>query len=115
MDDLAVSRILTDPYALKILKATYGQALSPYDMCNMFDIPIMQCFSMVHKLQGLGFLKVVKQSPQQNGNLRTYYRSRARSINITIKNGELKVNVEWDFDPDQTEKSLDVILEGLEI
>lgn len=96
LDPMQVSKVLTDEYTIRILTAAYKEPVSAYDLCLMYDIPIMRCFSVLKKLDDLGLLSAVRSVPQSNGNLRTYYRSRIKSATITIEDGQLKIKLDWE-------------------
>lgn len=96
MDPMQVSKVLTDEYTIRILTAAYKEPVSAYDLCLMYDIPIMRCFSVLKQLDDLGLLSAVRSVPQSNGNLRTYYRSRIKSATITIEDGQLKIKLDWE-------------------
>jgi hypothetical protein len=109
MDPMQVSKILTDEYTIKILTAAYREPVSAYDLCLMYDIPIVRCFSVLKQLDSLDLLHQVRSVPQSNGNLRTYYRSRVKSATITIENGHLKVKLDWDEGEISSERHVDVM------
>ncbi|OYT45698.1 transcriptional regulator [Thermoplasmatales archaeon ex4484_6] len=115
MDPIHISKVLTDEYTIKILTAASRKPVSAYDLCRMYDIPVLRCFNVVKELESLGLLKLEKQIPQTNGNMRKYYGSSIKTATITIENGKLRVKLDWLGRKSGTEESVDLTENKLEI
>jgi hypothetical protein len=115
LDPIFISKMLTDEFTIKILTAAYKENVSAYDLCRMFDIPVMRCFSLVKQLENAGLLVPAATVPQSNGNIRTYYRSKVRAVTITIENGKLAIKMDWDGQKNSSFDTVDVMDNKLDI
>lgn len=94
MNSNVASKLLLDPHAVKVLKATYDAPLSAHQICLKFDIPVARCYALVKKMEEAGLLKVEKFLPLPGGTVRKSYRSSIKSITLNLENGHVMTSVQ---------------------
>ncbi len=95
MKEKAVSRLLTDEYAERILVATQNRPCSVQEISDAYDIPIAACYRKIHELEDAGFLRCAEVVTTPKGKAMRLYRSELLRANLVYENGEFKVKFEF--------------------
>ena len=94
MEPLLVSQTVMDEYAARILLGTFEQAVSALELGRRFGIPIAACYRRIKELEGLGVLYCESELPSRNGKGLQLFRSRLKSVRISLEDGKLRARVE---------------------
>ncbi|MEE9236923.1 MAG: winged helix-turn-helix domain-containing protein [Thermoplasmata archaeon] len=98
MREKAISRLLTDDYAEKILVATHNSPRSVQEISDKYDIPIAACYRKIHELEDAGFLKCAEIVTTPKGKTMKLYQATLMSAHLRYKDGSFKVKFEFDHD-----------------
>ena len=93
MEPLEMSQTVMDEYAARILLGTYDRAVSALDLSRRFGIPIAACYRRIHQLEQLGLVYCEQSLPSRNGKGLKLFRSRLRSVRISLEEGRLRARV----------------------
>ena len=94
MEPLLVSQSVMDEYAAPILLGTFDRAASAIELSRRFGIPIAACYRRIKELEGLGLMFCEREAPSRNGKGLQLFRSRLRSVRISLEDGNLRARVE---------------------
>ncbi|HKZ98109.1 MAG TPA: helix-turn-helix domain-containing protein [Thermoplasmata archaeon] len=100
MEALRVSQSVMDEYSARILLGTYSEAVSALELSRRFGIPIAACYRRIRDLSDMGLVFCEKELPSRNGKGLQLFRSRLRSVRISLEEGRLRARVE--LSPDGT-------------
>lgn len=100
MREKAISRLLTDEYAERILVATQTGPRSVQEISDRFDIPIAACYRKIHELEAAGFLRVAEIVTTPKGKAMKLYQSMLKSAHLVYEAGVFRVKFEFDYDKD---------------
>lgn len=98
MREKAISRLLTDDYAERILVATHHGPRSVQEISDHYDIPIAACYRKIHELEDAGFLKVGRIVTTPKGKTMKLYQATLMSAHLRYEEGSFKVKFEFDHD-----------------
>ncbi len=93
MEALQVSQTVMEPYSARILLGTWEQAVSALDLSRRFGIPIAACYRRIRELERMGLVYCEKALPSRNGKGLQLFRSRVRSVRVTLEEGRLKASI----------------------
>ena len=91
---LAVTKLLSDEYTVKILTATYSLPRSANYLSVKFDIPIAACYRRIRELENVGLLTIIEKILTPRGKRVSLYQSNLTSAHLTFENGKLKAFLE---------------------
>jgi len=110
MNPMILSKILADPYSMKILASTYAKPTSAQEISIKFDIPIAQCYRRIRTLESLGMVKAVKSILTKKGKRMKLYKSDVKNAYVVYEHGKLKVKYEMEDEvKEEKAKPWDVI------
>ncbi len=93
MEAWQVSQTVMEPYSARILLGTCEQAVSALDLSRRFGIPIAACYRRIRELERMGLVYCEKALPSRNGKGLQLFRSRVRSVRVTLEEGRLKASI----------------------
>ncbi|MBC7107648.1 MAG: helix-turn-helix transcriptional regulator [Methanomassiliicoccales archaeon] len=91
----ALIRLVADGYASKILRATYGRALSVQQISKQCSIPIAVAYRRVGILEKAGLLRCVRQEEVFRGKKVRYYQCAVKMVKVVFCDGQFMVEVAW--------------------
>jgi hypothetical protein len=91
---LAVSQLLTDPYAVKILVATVRCPKCAQDISDQYGIPIAACYRRIRDLEQFGLIACTERKLSRQGKRVNYYVSLVKTAHVYYEEGKLKVKFE---------------------
>lgn len=94
MNPLAVTKLLSDEYTVKILTATYRLPRSANYLRIKFDIPIAACYRRIRELENMSLLNITEKILTPRGKRVALYQSNLKSAYLTFENGKLKAHLE---------------------
>ena len=94
MEPLQLSQIVMDEYSARILLGTVQRAASVLELSRRFGIPIAACYRRMKELEGLGLVYGERELPSRNGKGIQLFRSRLKSVRISLEEGNLRARVE---------------------
>lgn len=94
MEPLQLTQAAMDEYSARILLGTFERAASALELSRRFGIPIAACYRRIKELEGLGLVYCERELPSRNGKGLQQFRSRLRSIRISLEDGNLRARVE---------------------
>ena len=94
MEPLQLSQTVMDEYAARILLGTFDRAASALDLSRRFGIPIAACYRRIKELEALGLVFCERELPSRNGKGLQMFRSRLKSVRVTLEDGNLRARVE---------------------
>jgi DNA-binding Lrp family transcriptional regulator len=94
MEPLQLSQTVMDEYSARILMGTGERSASALELSRRFGIPIAACYRRIKELEGLGLVYCEREVPSRNGKGLQMFRSRLRSVRITLEDGNLRARVE---------------------
>lgn len=95
MREKAISKLLTDDYAERILVATYFYPRSVQEISDKHDIPIAACYRKMHDLEDAGLVECEKIVTTSKGKSMKLYRSQLKSACIMFQEGHFKIKLEF--------------------
>ncbi len=93
MEAFQVSQTVMEPYSARILLGTCQHAVSALDLSRRFGIPIAACYRRIRELERMGLVYCEKALPSRNGKGLQLFRSRVRSVRVTLEEGRLKASI----------------------
>lgn len=93
MQAFEVSQTVMDPYSARILLGTWEQATSALDLSHRFGIPIAACYRRIRELEGMGLVYCEKALPSRNGKGLQLFRSRLKSVRVSLEDGRLTASI----------------------
>ena len=93
MEALQVSQTVMDPYSARILLGTCDSAVSALDLSRRFGIPIAACYRRLRELEAMGLVYCEKALPSRNGKGLQLFRSRLKSVRVSLEDGRLKASI----------------------
>lgn len=93
MEALEVSQTVMDPYSARILLGTCENAVSALDLSRRFGIPIAACYRRIRQLEEMGLVFRERALPSRNGKGLQLFRSRLKSVRVTLEEGRLKASI----------------------
>jgi len=90
-----VVRLVADEYASKILRTTYGQALSVQQISKQCSIPIAVAYRRVGILEKAGLLRCVRQEEVFRGKKVRYFQCAVKMVKVVFCDGQFLVEVAW--------------------
>ena len=94
MEPLHLSQTVMDEYSARIPLGTFDRAMSALELSRHFRIPIAACYRRIKELEGLGLIYCERETPSRNGKGLQLFRSRLKSMRITLEEGNLRARVE---------------------
>ncbi|HEX9340854.1 MAG TPA: hypothetical protein VF992_06765 [Thermoplasmata archaeon] len=94
MQPLRVSQTIMDEYSARILLGTSSGPVSAIELSRRFGIPIAACYRRIKDLEGLGLMFCERELPSRNGKGLQLFRSRLKSVRISLEDGRLSARVE---------------------
>jgi hypothetical protein len=94
MEPLQLSQTVMDGYSARILMGTFTRAASALELSRQFGIPIAACYRRIKELEGLGLVYCERELPSRNGKGLQLFRSRLKSVRISLEDGNLHARVE---------------------
>ena len=92
---IEASKILTDPYAARILAATSRRAKSPQQLSEECGIPIAACYRRIKSLESVGFIKCSERPLTREGKRIRLYSCQIFNARIFFEEGKFKVNFQF--------------------
>ena len=93
MEALELSQAVLDSYAARILLGTCQDAVSVIDLSHRFGIPIAACYRRIRELERMGLVYCERALPTRNGKGLQLFRSRLKSVRVTLEEGRLKATI----------------------
>ena len=93
MQALEVSQTVMDPYSARILLGTCETAASALDLSRRFGIPIAACYRRIRQLEQMVPVYYERALPSRNGKGLQLFRSRLKSVRISLEEGRLKASI----------------------
>src|SRR5438309_5044219 len=94
MEPLQLSQTVMDEYSARILMGTFERPVSALELSRRFGIPIAACYRRIKELEGLGLVYCEQELPSRNGKGHQLFRSRLKSVRISLEDGNLRARVE---------------------
>ena len=94
MEPLRVSQSVMDEYAARILLGTFDGPVSAIELSRRFGIPIAACYRRIKELEELGLMYCERETPSRNGKGLQLFRSRLKSVRVSLEDGNLRARVE---------------------
>jgi DNA-binding Lrp family transcriptional regulator len=94
MEPLQLTQAAMDEYSARILLGTFERAASALELSRRFGIPIAACYRRIKELEHLGLVFCERELPSRNGKGLQQFRSRLRSIRVSLEDGNLRARVE---------------------
>jgi hypothetical protein len=94
MEPLQLSQTVMDGYSARILMGTSSRAASALELSRQFGIPIAACYRRIKELEGLGLVYCERELPSRNGKGLQLFRSRLKSVRISLEDGNLHARIE---------------------
>lgn len=91
----AISRLMADEYAGKILSTTHRSPMSVQNISRVCGIPIAVAYRRVSKMEGIGLLKCVRQEEVFRGKKVRYYQCAVKVLRLIFMEGYFRIEVEW--------------------
>jgi len=91
----AISRLMADEYAGRILSTTYRSPMSVQNISKVCGIPIAVAYRRVSKMEDVGLLKCVRQEEVFRGKKVRYYQCAVRVLRLIFMEGRFRIEVEW--------------------
>jgi hypothetical protein len=95
MEPLELSQSVMDEYSVRILMGTSERSVSALELSRRFGIPIAACYRRIKELEGLGLVFCERELPSRNGKGLQLFRSRLKSMRISLEDGNLRARVEF--------------------
>lgn len=92
MEALELSQTVMDPYSARILLGTWECATSALELSRRFGIPIAACYRRIRQLEAMGLVYCERALPSRNGKGLQLFRSRLRSVRVSLEEGRLKAS-----------------------
>lgn len=93
MQPFEVSQTVMEPYSARILLGTWERAASALDISRRFGIPIAACYRRIRQLEEMGLVYCEKALPSRNGKGLQLFRSRLKSVRVSLEEGRLKARI----------------------
>ena len=93
MEALELSQTVMDQYSARILLGTCENAASALDLSHRFGIPIAACYRRIRQLEQLGLVYCERALPSRNGKGLQLFRSRLKSVRVSLVDGRLKASI----------------------
>jgi DNA-binding Lrp family transcriptional regulator len=90
LNPLAITKLLSDEYTVKILTSTFHMARSANYLSVKFNIPIAACYRRIRELEKMGFITIEEKILTPRGKRVSLYRSNLKSAYLTFEGGRLK-------------------------
>jgi DNA-binding Lrp family transcriptional regulator len=94
MEPLQMSQAVMDEYAARILLGTFERSASAVELSRRFGIPIAACYRRIKELESLGLVFCERELPSRNGKGLQMFRSRLKSVRVSLEDGNLRARVE---------------------
>jgi DNA-binding Lrp family transcriptional regulator len=94
MEPLQLTQTVMDEYSARILLGTWERSASAVDLSRRFGIPIAACYRRIKELEGLGLVYCERELPSRNGKGLQMFRSRLKSVRVSLEDGNLRARVE---------------------
>lgn len=94
MEPFQVSQTVMDEYSSRILLGTVERAASALELSRRFRIPIAACYRRIKELETMGLVYCERAVPSRNGKGLQMFRSRLKSVRISLEEGRLRARVE---------------------
>jgi DNA-binding Lrp family transcriptional regulator len=94
MEPLQLTQTVMDEYAARILLGTFDRSASALDLSRRFGIPIAACYRRIKELEALGLVFCERELPSRNGKGLQMFRSRLKSVRVSLEDGNLRARVE---------------------
>jgi hypothetical protein len=94
MEPLQMSQTVMDEYAARILLGTFERSASAVELSRRFGIPIAACYRRIKELESLGLVFCERELPSRNGKGLQMFRSRLKSVRVSLEDGNLRARVE---------------------
>lgn len=94
MQPLELSQTVMDEYSSRILMGTFDRSASALELSRQFGIPIAACYRRIKELEVLGLVFCERELPSRNGKGLQLFRSRLKSVRISLEDGNLRARVE---------------------
>ena len=91
---LEMSQTVMDEYAARILLGTFDRPVSALELSRRFGIPIAACYRRIKDLEQIGLMFCERELPSRNGKGLQLFRSRLKSVRISLEEGHLWARVE---------------------
>ncbi|HYT00573.1 MAG TPA: helix-turn-helix domain-containing protein [Thermoplasmata archaeon] len=91
---LEMSQTVMDEYAARILLGTFDRPVSALELSRRFGIPIAACYRRIKDLEQIGLMFCERELPSRNGKGLQLFRSRLKSVRISLEEGHLRARVE---------------------
>jgi len=91
----AISRLMADEYAGRILSVTYNHPLSVQTISKGCSIPIAVAYRRVGKMERAGLLRCVRQEEVFRGKKVKYYQCAVRVLRLVFMDGRFSIEVDW--------------------
>ena len=95
LSPLEASKILTDPYAVRILTSISRLAKSPQQISEECGIPIAACYRRIKTLEKAGFIKCSERPLTREGKRIRMYICQIFNAKIFFEEGKFKVNFQF--------------------
>ncbi len=88
---------LSDPYSVRILRATLHRPLDAITMSNMLDIPIAVCYRRIKELERLGLIENVGRRLTKKGKWINLYKATVKDTEIRMENGKIFLKIRFRY------------------
>jgi len=86
---------ITDPYSVRILRATLHRPLDAITLSNTLGIPIAVCYRRLRELERLGLIEAVGRKLTQKGKWITLYKAKLKNATVIMKEGKLYLHLSF--------------------
>ncbi len=88
---------MTEPYSVRIIRATLHRPMDAITLSNALGIPIAVCYRRLKELERLGLIEAVGRKLTQKGKWITLYKAKIKNATVVMKEGKLylRVSFKW--------------------
>ncbi|OYT60666.1 transcriptional regulator [Euryarchaeota archaeon ex4484_178] len=86
---------ISDPYSVRILRATLHRPLDAITLSNTLGIPIAVCYRRLRELEKLKLIEPVGRKLTQKGKWITLYKAKIKNATVVMKEGKLYLRISF--------------------
>ena len=95
MNEERISRLITDDYVARILRATYKKPMSVQELSRKCDIPIAVAYRRVGEMERLRLVQCVRQEEVYRGKKVKFFSCAVKIVKYSFVKGDFSMEVDW--------------------
>lgn len=88
---------ISDPYSIRILRATLHRALDAITLSNSLGIPIAVCYRRLRELEKLGLLKKDGRRLTNKGKWTALYKANIKNAEVKMIDGKIIMKITFRY------------------